>query len=163
MPYKDPLKKKENSRRWYAKNRDRVLDYRRQYYLRDRSRYIETRKRYCEKHREKIAKRVRIYGLRTKYNITKEQFDILLSKQLGKCPICGIELEIGGPVRRRRAVIDHDHSCCPTTKTCGKCIRGILCNRCNAVIGHMNDDVNLLQKAVVYLVSNRKGSDVNIG
>lgn len=31
--------------------------------------------------------------------------------------------------------VDHDHSCCPGSITCGKCVRGILCRPCNMAEG----------------------------
>jgi hypothetical protein len=27
--------------------------------------------------------------------------------------------------------VDHDHTCCPGEYTCGKCVRGLLCDDCN--------------------------------
>ena len=59
-----------------------------------------------------------------RHGITPEQFEKLLNSQNGVCAICG------NPERtRKRLSIDHDHACCPGIKTCGKCIRGLLCFR----------------------------------
>ena len=57
---------------------------------------------------------------------------LLLGDQL-RCEVCDRRL-------RRKAqgtapTIDHDHRCCNTERSCGKCIRGILCVRCNTLIG----------------------------
>jgi hypothetical protein len=51
--------------------------------------------------------------------------------QNGMCKICGYTEE-----RSERALhVDHDHSCCPGTSGCGRCIRGLLCYTCNLMLG----------------------------
>lgn len=35
--------------------------------------------------------------------------------------------------------IDHDHGCCPTTISCGRCVRGTLCAGCNIRLGWCRD------------------------
>lgn len=52
------------------------------------------------------------------------------------------ECEICGSVDRK-LVLDHCHS--------SKKFRGWLCNYCNVALGQLNDDVNILQKAINYL------------
>lgn len=73
----------------------------------------------------------------------------LLHNQGGKCGICKdlIESTSDGHV-------DHDHSCCPggsNVRTCGECIRGILCTSCNNMLGRARDSVEVLQSAIKYL------------
>lgn len=79
--------------------------------------------------------------VRWRYKITKEEFDAKVEKQNGKCA-CGKVL-LGGI---RRPHVDHDHSCCPggNTPKCGKCTRGILCFRCNVVLGFYRNELDLL-------------------
>jgi hypothetical protein len=38
--------------------------------------------------------------------------------------------------------IDHDHNCCPGNRSCGKCVRGVVCMACNIAIGWCKDDAD---------------------
>jgi hypothetical protein len=86
--------------------------------------------RYCSRrcqglHRKDLARLRR-------FNIEQEAFDALLSQQCGKCAICGIPESVAS----RRLAIDHDHACCPENgASCGKCVRGLLCEACNRILG----------------------------
>ena len=69
--------------------------------------------------------------------ITEAQFLAMLEAQGNACAICREPFEDG-----QRICADHDHECCPvqvkqSAKTCGKCIRGLLCVRCNTHLGWM--------------------------
>lgn len=33
--------------------------------------------------------------------------------------------------------VDHDHTCCPGERSCGKCVRGWLCRSCNVAEGNL--------------------------
>ena len=48
-------------------------------------------------------------------------------------------------------VVDHDHLCCTSSRTCGQCVRGILCRKCNAALGLFNDSAEALSRAIAYL------------
>lgn len=68
-------------------------------------------------------------------------------------------LYFGGPVSCQNALcgetenlhLDHDHACCPGSKSCGGCVRGWLCRRCNTVLGLVGDSPETLQGLVSYL------------
>jgi hypothetical protein len=58
----------------------------------------------------------------------------MLAAQGYACAICR------DPFENQRICADHDHGCCPkltdqTAKTCGRCIRGLLCVPCNTNLG----------------------------
>jgi transcription elongation factor Elf1 len=76
-----------------------------------------------------------------KYGVTKEFLLELNEKQNGKCAICG-----GESKNARRLHIDHCHK----TGT----VRGLLCQGCNLGIGHLLDDVEVINKAIEYLRRN---------
>jgi len=79
--------------------------------------------------------------LRTKYGITVEQYDQMLQAQGGGCKVCGCSPELGAVKVGRLGpfmIVDHERSCCPGTKTCGKCIRGLVCDYCNRALGYVD-------------------------
>ena len=59
------------------------------------------------------------------------------------CQLCG--------ATDRRLVIDHDHTCCPQEKACGRCVRGMICQPCNVGLGMFKENPALLRKAAGYL------------
>lgn len=77
-----------------------------------------------------------------RYNLTLEQLNLRSSST---CQICG--------ERDNRQVlsVDHDHSCCPGDTSCGECVRGFLCDRCNRGLGYFRDNIALLRSAIEYL------------
>ncbi len=62
----------------------------------------------------------------------------------------------------RRLSVDHDHSCCPGNKgkTCGKCVRGLVCQRCNNVLGNSQDNIRTLERAVDYIRRYAKDAEI---
>lgn len=79
--------------------------------------------------------------IKTRYGITSDQYYKVLDAQGGGCGICGTpNADRKG---QRRLHVDHDHAT--------GSFRGLLCARCNTALGKFDDDVGLLQKAILYL------------
>lgn len=106
---------------------------------------------YSAAHR-RTAEQERTTKLMTNFGLTPERYAEMLDKQQGVCALCGRpETDIGRSGNVKFLSVDHDRSCCPGTKSCGKCIRGILCSKCNTGLGKFNDDPELMAKAIAYL------------
>lgn len=97
----------------------------------------QQKKDYAQKWRKDNESHVRDKEYRKRFGITLEEYDVLLNIQNGVCAICG------NKCNRGRLAVDHCH------KT-GR-IRGLLCRKCNAILGLMNDDLNWLNNAHKYL------------
>jgi hypothetical protein len=65
--------------------------------------------------------------------------------QLGRCYLCR------EPLNPEKAVIDHDHGCCPENASCSYCRRGLACHACNMLIGLARDDPDRLALIAVNL------------
>lgn len=72
------------------------------------------------------------------YGMTPGDFDRMVEAQNGVCAICN-----SPPGRHPHLCIDHCH------KT-GK-VRGLLCHKCNMVLGVVKDDVDTIQRLIRYL------------
>lgn len=68
-------------------------------------------------------------ALVARYGLTESGLNFLLSKQGNNCGMCDEALVDDW-------CVDHDHSCCAGYKSCGACVRGILCGPCNRGLGH---------------------------
>lgn len=88
------------------------------------------------------------------HGITIEVYERMLAEQGGGCAICGATPDSPSNNGRKRLCVDHDHTCCPATsirRSCGKCVRGLLCSGCNTGLGSLRDDPALLGAAISYL------------
>lgn len=85
-----------------------------------------------------------------KYKITIEDYKKLLIEQSNICAICKKEdLTIeANSLRLKGLCIDHCHRT-------GK-IRGLLCNKCNPMIGYAQDSIEILQSAIDYIRHHNK-------
>lgn len=89
-----------------------------------------------EKAEYNSPKRRKKWHLQGKYNITLDWYYKKLSEQGGGCAICHKP-----PPENGFLSIDHDHSCCPVGgRSCGKCVRGLLCVTCNAGLHWIEKD-----------------------
>ena len=86
-------------------------------------------------------------------NLRQYGLDEAAYSELGDtCRICGaVEPGYG----RKNFFIDHDHACCPPSpgrkRSCGECVRGLLCGDCNFGLSKFKDDPKLLRKAADYI------------
>lgn len=104
--------------------------------------YQKNKQRYKEKYQQRQKRLIR-------YDLSHEDFLKLLASQEYKCSICLREeksLSI-------RLSIDHDHK---TNK-----VRGLLCNRCNSMLGLAQDSEKILYKAIQYLRKHKQKGEQN--
>ena len=96
----------------------------------------------CEWQKKKVrGKGSKDYELRRNFDIGIEDYNAMFNEQNGVCYICERHPhEVGDG---RALAVDHCHH----TGT----IRGLLCGDCNRGVGLMQDDINLLRRAVKYL------------
>jgi hypothetical protein len=101
-----------------------------------------------EKSRNKKRAELGLLGwtLKTKYHLTIEQYNVILEKQNGVCAICRKP-----PTPQKRLCVDHDHKCCSGKISCGKCVRGFLCDNCNRMLGSSIDSPIVLRLGAEYL------------
>ena len=82
----------------------------------------------------------RSYYLKSKYGITLEWYNEKLKSQNHKCAICGQD-EVD--VFKQTLYVDHCHNT-------GK-VRGLLCHPCNAALGLLKENEEILKNAQIYL------------
>lgn len=104
-------------------------------------------------------------NLKATHGLTLDQYQDLYERQRGMCAICGRQMVKGydassvafskrGP-KEGGAHIDHDHRCCAGSKSCGRCVRGLLCPKCNTGIACFLDDPKRMRSAIEYIERGR--------
>jgi hypothetical protein len=92
-----------------------------------------TKKEYQKKWREDNKPRVLELRVKHKYNITIETYNECM-RSSNCCEVCGLEENL---------CYDHDHN----TEE----FRGVLCRTCNTAIGMLGDNIQGLNRALMYL------------
>jgi hypothetical protein len=83
--------------------------------------------------KQKSSRLLRVYG------ISMEEYNLMKEKQNGKCAICHIdEKELD-----RELAVDH----CHTTGV----VRGLLCSKCNLLLGQIQDNKETVKRMLAYL------------
>jgi len=143
---------KLNSKEYYIQNVEEAKAKAREYYKLNKERAKENMKAYREANKDSIKQRQKAWSDANKdilksrryvkaYGITLEQYNKMLAEQNGKCKICGIhhtELPINQVLG-----IDHCHR--------SGAVRGLLCNRCNNILGFADDNIEIFNQCIEYL------------
>jgi hypothetical protein len=90
--------------------------------------------------------KVKALHLKFKFKIIPEKFAAKLEKQNNACDICHLEFS-----SENLPCMDHNRKCCSGDRSCGECLRSLLCSRCNAGIGSLLDSTIILESAIQYL------------
>jgi hypothetical protein len=144
---------------YYQKNRERIRAAQRRYEStpiahakrreRESRRYqankinINAYHRDWRKSQNRCGLYSRLRAMRDRYGVTETAFWQMWTAQNGCCAICGCALSLGHPRQDTAVTIDHDHDS-------GK-VRGLLCRRHNLLLGHADDKIDMLQRAIKYL------------
>ena len=129
------------SKMWANANPERMSFLIKKNKLENTQRYSDYRRRYYLDNMEASAVNARISKMK-RFGITPDQYENMMARQGGVCAICGMENEAKNQFYLH---IDHCH------KT-GK-VRGLLCGKCNAMLGMARDSVQNLKSAIQYLSS----------
>ena len=106
------------------------------------------KRKYCSEECKRIVgtrrKSQRWYHLSSRYQVTRDEYERLLTSGDFACWICRRPLE-GKGLEVDAPQVDHDH-------VSGD-VRGILCRPCNVALGNLQDDPTVLESALAYLRS----------
>jgi len=121
---------------FYQQNKERFAAKSKAWREANKERAKENRRRNYVENKEANLLYSKAYNLKRNFNLTTEEYAQMLEKQGGVCAICS-------KTCTRSLAVDHDHIT--------GVVRGLLCNNCNRGLGHLQDDVTILENAVSYL------------
>lgn len=121
--------RKIETQNYIKNNKDKIKEY----YNKNNTEEFRINKRKYDSKRKMQCKN---NYLKRTYGINLTEYNNILNKQNNKCALCNRKF-------KEKIYVDHCH------KT-GK-VRELLCIHCNTSLGHFNDDIILLNKAIKYL------------
>jgi hypothetical protein len=165
------------SERYRQGNREKVRAGGRDYYYSHRDKMQayshDCQKAHLEERRAGDRRRyyadpakVRARSRLSKHGVTAARFQEMWTEQDGLCANAGCRRPLDGTARYSKVTrrgrptiyrlendchIDHDHGCCPGSRSCGRCGRGLLCRFCNSAAGLLGDDAARLRGLADYL------------
>ena len=141
--YRDSHKeeRKEYGKKYRDSHKEKIAKQKKQQYINNKEQRQKYSKNYNDTHKESAQKRSR-KRIIIRHGITPEQYSEIFNKQQGCCNICGKHQS----EMKKALHIDHNH------KT--KKIRGLLCFKCNYLLGYADDNIVRLESAISYLKNN---------
>ena len=100
------------------------------------------KREWAQKNKGKYKEYLKSCNLQKNYGITTEEYNQLFIKQNGCCKICGKHQS----EFQRSLAVDHCHNT--------KKVRGLLCHHCNSAIGHLFENVSIMENAISYIKEN---------
>lgn len=141
------MNRKEYSQKYYLEHKEHMIEIAKNSrdkrlksnYKRTREKSREYNNNYRKKHREQFLKQQRKDSLKSKFNLTLEEYDKILIEQHNCCAICKRHIS----EFKKSFCVDHNHI---TNK-----VRGLLCAKCNTGLGMFDDNIDILNNAIQYL------------
>ena len=130
----------ETRKKYYIANKEKVKKYRSAYHKDNIDKEHSYNKWWRENNKDKIFKS----NLRNAHGITIEMYNKMFNDQDGCCWICGKHQD----ELKWALHVDHDHET-------GE-IRGLLCRKCNSLLGYAEDNLDTLSNAINYLTKREK-------
>jgi hypothetical protein len=123
-------------RNYTSKNKKKITKRSSNWWKRNKNILKEKRNDYQKFHKQETRNR----NLKSKYGISLDQYNKMAQEQNSICAICSKPEEN----KNKSLSVDHNH-------ISGK-IRGLLCSKCNKMLGLVNDSPELLNIAIKYLL-----------
>lgn len=124
MPYKDPQKARECSKRSSRRRRSENPE-----------RFRANDRRYAQANRVQRNEKQALRYYKRKYGLTREEVEAMITAQGFKCAVCEVE--------NPEWHTDHCHV--------SGAVRGILCRLCNSMLGFAKDRPDILRAGAAYL------------
>lgn len=126
---------RERARDYAKKHQKGRAEYSKKWCMLNKEHVKRTRKKYYKKNKNRIF----LWYLKRYYDLTFDQYNMILKNQKFCCGICKKKYEPND----QKFHIDHNHD----TNT----VRGVLCRSCNHLLGCAKDSTDILYKAIRYL------------